>query len=396
MFYLFVFLLIAFFSILETINFEARFVRIFPKIIVLLFLLIAGLRYETGVDWKIYQSMFETTPGIDEITDPFGRVLIFSSLDYGYCLFISLIKYLGGSIQTVFFVVSLFGYYFLYKSVKYFSDGRSTSLLLHFSLFFFILDMSGLRQGFALTVFFYSIRFVYERKFIKYFLCLIFAASFHWSAYLLIPLYFVFTKKLPSLALIAFFGISLLIFFLKISWLGFMINKALPLIGDFGFAARLILYSNYNSANLERVLNANTIINVLFFIVTFFLLIYYRKHLEKQNAFFNIFFNIYILQIFAFFCMYEFIEMADRLRLYFTISNLIILPSIIYLFYSRTDRLMAFMYVGVFAFFSCKPYILNLPTTIAYHPYQNYLIYKWFNIESTGEERLKKHAEIHG
>ncbi|WP_172426649.1 EpsG family protein [Flavobacterium sp. ACN6] len=370
--------------------------RIFPKIIAFLFLFIAGLRYETGVDWRIYTAMFESTPSIEEITDAYGRILIFSSPDYGYCLFISIIKYFNGSIQTVFFLISLVGYFFLYKSIVFFSQGKSTSLLLHFSLLFFILDMSGLRQGFALAVFFYSIKFVCERNFLKYLACIFFAASFHWSAYLLLPLYFVFRRRLSSISLIVFFCISLLIFFLKISWLGLIITKIVPLIGDFSIAARLVIYSNYNSANLERVLNANTIINVLFFIITFALLINYRKELEKKNNFFNIFFNIYIFQIFTFFCMYEFIEMADRLRLYFTISNLIILPSLVYLFYTRIDRIMVFTYVVVFAFFSCKPYILNLPTTIAYHPYQNYLIYQLFDLRSTGEERLNKHAEIHG
>lgn len=395
MFYLLLFLLICLFTIFELINIEYKYQTYMTLFIVLIFVLVAGLRYETGVDWLVYEKMLETTPPITDITDDFGRVLIFSTPDYGYCLLMSIVKYFGGSIQVIFFITSCASMFFIYKGVNCYSESRIVSLLIYFSLFFFILDMSGLRQGFSLSVFFYSIKYIHQRKFWIYLAIILFAASFHWSAYLLIPVYFIAKRRFSSTSLIVFFCISLIIFFFNISWLEKTITAIFPSLESEVFAAKLLVYTTNDKFAEGRQLTANTIASILFYITTFAFCIFYRDRLEERNKYFYLFFNIYICQIFAFFCLYELIEMADRLRLYFLISNVVLFPSMIYLFQVKKERILAFTYAGVFAFFSCMPYILNAPTTIAYYPYQNYVIYKMFNIESTGPQRLQKHSELH-
>lgn len=394
MFYFVIFLLIVSLAILEVLNLEKAISQYFPMTVLLILLFIAGFRYETGVDWRIYTSMFETTAPIDEITNPLGREQIFSTPDYGYCLLISTVKYLGGSIQTIFFIVSLITYVFLFRSITFFSDGKTTSLLIYFSLLFFVLDMSGMRQSLALSIFFYSIRYIYEKNFVKFALLLLLAASFHWSAYLLLCMYFIIRKYFSTKALIAFFVISLMIYVLKISWFNMMIEKLAPLLGDLVFATRLLFYSRDEAAEAGRVLNLNTVMNIFFYISTFSLLLYYRPQLEKNNKYFNIFLNIYICQIFTFFCLFEFVEMSERLRMYLMLGNIIVLPGLIFLFHLNAERILIFTYVFGFAFFSCKPYILNAPTTISYHPYQNYIIYETFHLQSTGEQRLNEQAEL--
>jgi hypothetical protein len=394
MFYLIIFLVIVLFSMLEVLSLEMHISRAFPIVILILFLFIAGLRYETGVDWRVYTSMFESTVSIHEINTSLGRDLIFSSPDYGYCLLISIIKYFGGSIQTVFFIVSLITYLFLYKAIVFFSDGKSISLLVYFSLLFFVLDMSGLRQSLALSIFFYSIKYIYNKNLFKFTILILFAASFHWSAYLLIFIYFIIRRNFTSVGLIVFFCLSILIYVLKITWLNMIIEKISPLLGDLALASKLLFYSTYDNSSDGRALNLNTIINIIFYIVTFFLLLYFRPKLEKNNRYFNIFLNIYICQIFTFFCMFELVEMSERLRLYFMLSNIIVLPNLIFLFYLKTERVLIFSYVFLFSFFSCKPYILDATTTISYHPYQNYMIYEALNLQSTGEDRLNKQAQL--
>lgn len=394
MFYLIIFCIIALFSILEILNLEKDTSKLFSIIIIVILLLIAGLRYETGVDWRAYSSTFESSVPINEITSSLGRDLIFSSPDYGYCLLMSIVKYFGGSIQTVFFIVSFITYFFLYKSIDFFSNGKTTSLFVYFSVVFFVLDMSGLRQSLALSIFFYSIKYIYSKSFFKFIFLVLLAGSFHWSAYLLIFLYFIIRRNFSSRSLIIFFCTSLMIYVLKISWLIIIIEKISPLLGDLALATKLLFYSTYVSSTLSREFSLNTVMNILFYVLTFCLLMFYRRDLEKSNKYFNIFLNIYICQIFTFFCMFEFIEMSERLRLYFMISNVIVLPSLVYLFYSKTERILIFAYVVSFSFFSCRPYILNATTTISYHPYQNYIIYKAFNLQSTGNERLDKQAQL--
>jgi len=394
MFYLIIFIIIVFFAILEVLNLEKEISQYFPWIVLFILLCVAGFRYETGVDWRIYASMFQTTATIDEITTPLGREQIFSTPDYNYCLLISIIKYFGGSIQTVFFVVSLITYIFLYKSLVFFSDGKTTSLLIYFSLLFFVLDMSGMRQSLALSMFFYSIRYIYDRNLLKFILLIMLAASFHWSAYLLLCLYFIIGRHFSTKVLVLFFVTSLMIYLLRISWFNIFIDKIAPFLGDLVFATKLLFYSRNETAEAGRALNLNTILNIFFYISTLSLLLYFRPQLEKNSKYFNIFLNIYICQIFTFFCLFEFAEMSERLRLYLMLGNIIVLPSLIFLFYLNAERILIFVYVLAFSFFSCRPYILNAPTTISYYPYQNYIIYETFHLQSTGEQRLNEQAEL--
>jgi hypothetical protein len=387
------FILICGASIIEICNFNSLFQKFVIGFITVMFILVAGLRYETGVDWRVYTSMFEDTPPINEISDPLGRVLIFSSIDYGYCIFISVVKSIHGSIQAVFFIISLIGSIFVYKSVKIYSDGRIMSMLLYFSLLFFILDMSGLRQGFALSIFFYSLQYVYKRKFWPYLVLLLLAGSFHWSAYLLIPLYFLISKRFSNLVLTCIFLISLSIFMLKIGWLQFVFVHIFSGFSNEFIASKIFTYTDtYESG---RGFSANTIASIIFYVSTFILCLYYRLNLEGKNKYFNMFLNIYMCQVVSYFALYEFIEMADRLRLYFLIANLILLPSMVFVFISLKERVLIYTYLIAFAFFSCKPYVLNEQVTIAYHPYQNFIIYNLFDLKSTGAERLDEHARIH-
>ena len=48
-----------------------------------------------------------------------------------------------------------------------------------------------LDRGVALSIFIYSIRFIENRKFIRYLLCILLAATFHFSAFILVFVYFV-------------------------------------------------------------------------------------------------------------------------------------------------------------------------------------------------------------
>jgi O-antigen ligase len=180
---------------------------------------------------------------------------------------------------------------------------------------------------------------------------------------------------------------------LKIGWLQFVFVHIFSGFSNEFIASKIFTYTDtYESG---RGFSANTIASIIFYVSTFILCLYYRLNLEGKNKYFNMFLNIYMCQVVSYFALYEFIEMADRLRLYFLIANLILLPSMVFVFISLKERVLIYTYLIAFAFFSCKPYVLNEQVTIAYHPYQNFIIYNLFDLKSTGAERLDEHARIH-
>lgn len=395
MVYFWAYLFICFCVFLELSNVERTVRNISRVSIVLMFIFLAGLRFETGVDWYLYTQMFNDTPPIDQITSKFEREAIFSTFDYGYCILISTVKFLGGGIQTVFLLVSMATSIFLYKGLKIYTEYNTLSLLLYYSLLFFILDMSGLRQGLALSIFLYAVQFLVKRAFWQYFLWIMIAAAFHWSAYILLLLYPFINKRFSSITLAGTFLFSLVIYFLNIKWLEPIIIMIFPSLENALLASKLMAYTANDTFSAARALNLRTILTSVFFISFLSFFIYYRKRMEEKYPYFNIFLNIYVLQIFVFYGLYEFTEMADRLKLYMLISTVVLLPYAAYYFRSFYLRSVVATYVFIFSIFSCQAYVLEAPTTIAYHPYQNYILYYFIGEEkSTGEQRLNKHAQF--
>ncbi len=391
-------LLFIFFAILGTLDSASVSTRLRYKAavgITIIFILMAGLKYETGVDWLAYSYLFDETPPIDQITSDIGRKQILGSLDLGYSILNSVIKYLGGSIQTIFFIMSLATSYFLIKAMKIYTDFLITGLLIYYSMAFFILDMSGIRQAFALSIFLYSLQFVYNRKALPYFLWIIFAALFHWSAMLFLPLYWILQRRIHTWGLITFFCFSICLFLLNIKWMENIFLTIFPQMQNDLLAGKLLVYTTNTAFSSERQLNTTTVINILLNIVIFFVLIKNRKRLEEAYPYFNLFLNIFMLQMFAYFCLYEFLEIAERMRLYFLVANFILLPYVIGIHKNVAKRLAVSSAIVLYSFLYAHSFLLESLTTVAYHPYQNYILYKVFQKESTGMERLRQHEAFH-
>ena len=73
--------------------------KIWPVSFVL-FVLVAGLRFETGWDWITYESYFN---GLDYLVNKEGSTL---KMELGFNLLIFMVKGLGGGFQGFLFVVS--------------------------------------------------------------------------------------------------------------------------------------------------------------------------------------------------------------------------------------------------------------------------------------------------
>lgn len=80
-------------------------------------------------------------------------------------------------------------------SINKYSEAKYISLLMYFSGIFFFFDMSGIRQGLAISVLLISLKFVLDKKLIYFLICVAVASSFHLSAVFFIPLYFLNARE---------------------------------------------------------------------------------------------------------------------------------------------------------------------------------------------------------
>lgn len=393
-YYLIIFFILTFCAILEMRGLNSYSTKIVRFVVFFLVFATSAFKYETGVDWRVYEYMTSIQwPLFDIFSEGWSNFFGQIKFEPGYIFFTATIKQFGGGIQCVFFFAALINIILLYKSLVYFSKYPIFSLLGYYCFVFFILDMSGIRQAIALNIILYAMRFACERKIWKYFLGVFIAALFHQTAYLLIIVYPLFYKSRINLSvLIGAYGLSLVILFLKVRWLEGGTTILLSILGMNGtLNEKLVLYvlsSNYNDEHLN-------IIKVIFTMIVILYILYYQRII--LNTPLNKF-SFLCVVIFAILnnIMFELAEINARISVYLIIFLSIITANMVWCSKIQYNRIILNGIFIFYCFLYASAYLLERPGAIAYYPYQNYLIYELFEIRSTGEKRLDDFANSTG
>jgi transmembrane protein EpsG len=396
MFYLFIFIVLILFSFLELHTISKKVNLNLQVIVVVIFVFIAGLRYETGVDWRAYTASFDALPALDVALSNNRMDEIFETLDVGYYLFNSFVKMFGGGIQVVFFYMSLLSTVLLIKNLRYYSNYVLTGLLIYYPFFFFVFDMSGIRQCLTIQIFFYAIRFIDQKRFWKFFSIIILATTVHWSTFLLFPFYFLINHTASKKFTISLFAVTIIIFTFQIKWLGSIMGDVLV---QLNFATKIAdkvdAYTTKEIYAFTRKWDLYTVFNFIRIAFVVFLSIRFKDILSERVKHFTLLYNLILTELFVFFCLYEFTEISERMRYYFLISEVILISNVIYCFKSTIFKHVYFLLFLVVLFLNSYPFLLNLKSTVAYHPYQNYWVYSILNLKSDGDDRLEEHRYTH-
>lgn len=161
---------------------------------IIFLVLISIFRFDVGFDYPTY---FKIAEGLreDEIErfEPGNK-------------FIYLIAGLFHWSPLVFIIYGLLTYFFIFDTIWKCSVNRGVSCIVYLSLFY-LSSLGVIRQALAVSIIFYSLRFLVHRQFFKYLIFVLLAMMFHMSGVIAIifyPLYHWFNKK--KLAYIIFLG----------------------------------------------------------------------------------------------------------------------------------------------------------------------------------------------
>ena len=193
--YLFIFVLVLFInSYAVKYNYNHDRALFFSFVILAVFVGISDML--GGYDRYIYSELFD---GIANITNEGG--------DYKYSaiyeLYPSEVGYIGSNIflsfitsnRYVFILLYTFIIYFLYYlSLKEYSTNYFFAMMLFMGLMFFF-TFTYLRQMVGVGIAWFAIRYIYKRNLYKFIICILIAVSFHNSAIVLLPLYFLSIKR---------------------------------------------------------------------------------------------------------------------------------------------------------------------------------------------------------
>ncbi|MBA0884376.1 EpsG family protein [Flavobacterium undicola] len=346
-----------------------------------LFWFTAGLRYETGIDYYAYKDIYLDTYTFKDaiINEKISEVVA----EPGYLLLNSLFRSFGTEINIMFFFISLVTSFLLFNSFqKYLSKYKFIALLIYFSFVYFTLDMSGIRQAIAVNIFLYSFRFILERKMIKYFFMVILASFFHASALIGLVLYWLFNKKISSSFIVVLTLFGLIVISMKISIINIIVDDVLTKIMPATAMFKLFYYSTS-----DNIWGLN--IKVFFNIIVLFILVYNRKILADRFVYFNLILNSLFFYVFCREILWESININSRINFYFIFGLVMGIPLLLDLVQKKHSKIGVFVFVIAINFYQCSEFFF---IRSAVNPYQNYFIYKTFNLKSTGQERFKEEA----
>lgn len=332
--------------------------KIVQIILFTILFVIAGFKNEgVSVDDLSYKYSFYLFGSPEEF---FTNFLTWAFYEPMYYLIPSLYKtYLFPNEFTLatFVTYAAISIYFKFRSINYLSEFFIASLLAYFSFLYFLHEFTQIRAGLVSSIMLYSVKYLYEKKKIKFIIAIAIATLFHYSSLLFLPLLFLDTKKSKKKIYSVLIVLSLIFSLIDT----YFLIRLLPF--DISFITlKADNYINLNNAGKDEVINKfNT--NYLLVIFTSIVYVYFWEKIEAQNKYSIILIKMQIISIFLFQVFSSIPAFAFRSSELYLVSTIITYPFIIYLFKNRTVGFIVFImlcsiqfYINLFRHELVQPY----------------------------------------
>ena len=383
MFYLIVFLILFVLAVLNVQMHDKLSSQLLSGIAALLLIAVAGLRYETGGDWDTYAELFASFP-------PFNRLigrpieLLQQPVEEGFVLLCAAIKAFGGTVQHLFFVVACINIALIACALPRYTKYPVVGLLCYFGLLYFNLEMIYIRQATAVALCFFALQYIQPKKFLPFLLIILLACTFHRVAVLMIPLYFVVQAKIPTWIYIGVIGIGAVLMAIGVPWIKTIFLTVAGWLGE-NYAEKAEVYTQEALFATTRGITLGYVLNLLILIAV---LCYKKKIDALPNG--TIMLNLFVLSLVLYYYCYELIEVSNRVRLFFFIGVIALLPMILEALPLFLERLTGLIIIGLYCFCFSRAVFLKLPQAAAYNPYQNVIDYTIHPRSSSGKQRLEQ------
>ena len=141
--------------------------------------------------------------------------LDFSRFEIGYKVLTKLITMVTLNKQIYLFIISCIATTSIGVVAYKYSKMPFLTILLYLSFGFYNFNFSGLRQAMAFGVVMFSYKYIQEKKLLKYIITMLLAMSFHTSAMVFLPAYFLKNIKLTKQKIYLIVILDIIIFIFK-------------------------------------------------------------------------------------------------------------------------------------------------------------------------------------
>lgn len=272
-------------------------------------LAIMSCRYAIGYDYFSYEEIFKATAAA-----PISELIKAHKTEMGFYLFTKLVSMITTNYQVFLLFCNIIMVGCVFWVIYRYSPIWWVSSVLYLTLQFMPHSMNLLRQSLAASILFAGWGFLKKGKLLPYVLVVLLASTFHISALIMIPAYFLLRApfKLPVLA--AYGGGTLVAYFAFKPLLTFAVTYLFP---QYAFYLDSSIYGGQNGFSLSVV--------PLICLVTALVAAKPLIERDKSNS-------ILIYAMFASFVFYLFMSkmyIVERFSIYFFMYAMLIFPEII-------------------------------------------------------------------
>lgn len=387
MFYLICFIILLVLAVLNVQMHDKLSTQVLSGIASLMLIGIAGLRYETGGDWDAYTQMFANFPSFSRLI---GHPIELTQqvVEEGFVLLNAFVKSLGGTVQHLFFIVTSINILLIASALHKYTKYPVVALMCYYGILYFNLEMIYIRQATAVAMCFFALQYIKPHKIVPYMLMIVLACTFHRVAALMIPLYFLLDRRIATWVYVTVISVGAVLMLIGVPWIQTIFLTVAGWLGE-NYTEKAEMYVENAMFAVNRGLSIGFILNLLILVAVMI----FKKRIDAL-PYGTIMLNMFALSLVLYYYCFELIEVSNRVRLFFFIGVIALLPMVLEVMPLFLERLAGLAVIALYCFSFSRFIFLEMPQAAAYNPYQNYIEYKIHPRPSTGKQRLEQSKQF--
>lgn len=314
---------------------------------ILILILISTFRWEVGTDWGTYYLFYNTLSSV---------AFDGSYMEPGFNLFTSINKVLVPYYTYHLFVIAVISIGFVAVTIQRYSVYPFVSMLIWFSMS--LSNLFPVRQTIAIAILVYGTKYIIQKEKIKFVVLLLIAVSFHYSAIVFSPAYYIFnryySRKILLLCILGAIFVSIVA--------ANTVSDILYMVGGDFFEKKLSYYMEQNSDNtfgsaysVREILLKGLINRSLLFIIPFI----FMERRRKTDILLNGFFNLYCFASILFALFVPLSPVLGRFATYYDFSQFFLIPYFFNTPFSRRSLYFIFLLVIFYSAIRFKGVVMN-------------------------------------
>ncbi|CDT01423.1 conserved membrane hypothetical protein [Sphingobacterium sp. PM2-P1-29] len=319
------------------------------KVLVVPFLILfvlASIRWERGTDWLSYITLFENV----------DNVFYLLAFEPGFYYLNYIVASFSDNYTIVLLLQAIIIYVLHFYVIKKYSISPFVTLMIWFG--FYIGSIFFVRFHVALAITLFSFIFIVDRKFWKFFICVLVAFCFHRSAILFIPAYFLFDKTFTRRQLLLGMVVSFFLSALFEIGLNFLGQINLGIISE-----KASTYAEVGSEYAEEPTRSAfqiMLIGSSYRVLLLLLIVGFYYDLYKENVTFRGLLNIYFVGMCLFIIVTPVSVSVARMSQYYEYFQFLMIPYFILRFEYRSNRNLVLLCIMLF-------YLMRLKSNVSFY-----------------------------